>query len=60
MIRDTTEQELLLQLDRLDARAEFLQAQRQEATRRLAEISRERARLERYLHYLRRSELASY
>ena len=46
--------EILALLERLAARQGFLQDQRAEATRRLGEIERERARLLRYLSALDR------
>ena len=54
-----TRQEILVSLYRLRAQEDFLQVQRAEATRRLGEISRERERLERHLHFLERSEKAA-
>jgi hypothetical protein len=48
--------ELVAQLGRLEVRAEFLQAQRAEATRRLGEIARERERVRRHLAALDRTQ----
>jgi chromosome segregation ATPase len=49
-----TRKELVDELGRLEAREEFLQAQRSEATRRLAEISREQDRIRHHLNALDR------
>jgi hypothetical protein len=54
-----TEQELVLQLDRLRARREFLIHQRVEAAQRIAECEKEEERIRRHLHFLERSETAA-
>ena len=54
MTRDSTEQNLLVQLDLLEDLAASFQAQRAEATNTLEEIARERIRL--HLRSLERGE----
>ena len=56
---DVTRRELLTQFGRLEARAEFLQAQRVEATRRLSENAREREHVRRHFAVLDRGEEVS-
>ena len=56
---ERTRREIYVQLNRLEARAEYLAAQRSETALRLEEIARERARLERHLSALKRAEEVS-
>ena len=56
---NATEQELLLQLDHLKARREFLISQKTEVLKRLEDISREESRLQRNLDYMIKSDRAA-
>jgi hypothetical protein len=53
-----TEQELLLQLDRVRARKDLLVHQRFEAEKLIGEYKKEEERIRRQLHFLERSESA--
>ena len=51
--------ELVIQLDRLRTRREFLNSQRAEGTKRIEDLDREEQRLRRHLAVLDRGEEAS-
>ena len=59
MNSNATEQELVLCLERLKARKEFLLSQKTEVLKRLQDISREESRLQRNLDYMIKSDRAA-